>query len=503
MNKDKIPFKFDEKRMQELLEKQSMIDPNEVGTPPGGKRSEPTIEDINFHITPEELIAHLNKFVVGQSKAIDTVATKICTHFHRMKLERINPDLPRIVGHVKANMLLIGPTGVGKTYMMKLIADQLNVPFVKGDATKFSETGYVGGDVEDLVRELVYQADDNIKLAEYGIIYIDEIDKIASGFGSWSGPDVSRSGVQRNLLKLMEETEVDMKVPHDLASQMEAVMETQRTGHAVRKKVNTRNILFVMSGAFVDLPEIIAKRLKKGGFGFTGDAMVAMTDTSFILDKMHSLDLIQYGFESEFVGRLPVITNLNTLDEEGLFKILNGSNSAVVQGKKRDFISYGIELNFDESALRFIAKEALNYRTGARGLVTVVERILMPFERSLPSTGIKQLLVTEEICHDSEAFLKDLVTRDVLNSFAIDFSERTGIDLSFSPGAESLLLNTSTNSGVRIKRYLSEILKDYEYGLNLTGKKSFSVTTSVLNDPKAYLDKLIKQSYSHKHKKAD
>ena len=420
-----------------------------------------------------------------------------------MKLERLNPDLPRIVGHVKANMLMIGPTGVGKTYMMKLIADRLNVPFVKGDATKFSETGYVGGDVEDLIRELVYQADDNINLAEYGIIYIDEIDKIASGFGNWSGPDVSRSGVQRNLLKLMEETEVDMKVPHDLASQMEAVMETQRTGHAVRKKVNTRNILFVMSGAFVDLPEIITKRLKKGGFGFTGDPMVSQENVVFLFDEMQSQDLIQYGFESEFVGRLPVVTNLNLLDEVGLFRILSSPNSAVIQGKKRDFTSYGIDISFEEDSLRFIAREALQYKTGARGLVTVVERILLPFERSLPSTGIKQLLVTEEICRDPEGFLKDIVTKDVLDRFAQDFTQRTGITLAFSPGAESLLLTKSVNSGTRIKRYLTEILKDYEYGLNLTGKKSFTVTTAVLNNPKAYLDKLIKQSYSHKSRKAD
>ncbi|NQU06306.1 MAG: AAA family ATPase, partial [Calditrichaeota bacterium] len=221
----------------------------------------------------------------------------------------------------------------------------------------FSETGYVGGDVEDLVRELVYQVDGNIKLAECGIIYIDEIDKTASS-GSWYGPDVSRSGVQRNLLKLMEETEVDMKVPHDLASQMEAVIETQRTGKAVRKKINTRNILFVMSGAFTGLPEIISKRLKRGGMGFTGIKMTSVEDIEYLLEDLHTQDLIDYGFESEFVGRVPVVTYLNNLDEDGLFQILCSPNSAVIMGKKRDFIAYGIELTFDDDVLHLFAAEA-------------------------------------------------------------------------------------------------------------------------------------------------
>ncbi len=170
-----------------------------------------------------------------------------------MKLDKSIPEEDRIIGNIKSNMLLIGPTGVGKTYIIKLIAKRIGVPFVKADATKFSETGYVGGDVEDLVRELVHESDGDITRAEYGIIYLDEIDKIAST-GNVYGPDVSRTGVQRNLLKLMEESEVDLKTPHDLASQVEAAMEAQRTGKVTRKKINTRNILFIVSGAFGGFP---------------------------------------------------------------------------------------------------------------------------------------------------------------------------------------------------------------------------------------------------------
>ncbi len=199
------------------------------------------LEQIDFTLRPVELEAYLKKYVLHQDEAVEILATKICTHFHRRRWELDQPDEETSIGRVKPNILMIGPTGVGKTYLVKLIADKIGVPFVKGDATKFSETGYVGGDVEDLVRGLVREAKGDVKLAEYGIIYVDEIDKIASA-GNWVGPDVSRTGVQRALLKLMEDTEVDLRTPHDLASQMEAVIETQRTGRAERKKISTKNI---------------------------------------------------------------------------------------------------------------------------------------------------------------------------------------------------------------------------------------------------------------------
>jgi endopeptidase Clp ATP-binding regulatory subunit ClpX len=391
-------------------------------------------------------------------------------------------------------MLLVGPTGVGKTYLVRLIAHHLHVPFVKGDATKFSETGYVGGDVEDLVRELVYQVDGNITLAEYGIIYIDEIDKIASS-GNWYGPDVSRSGVQRNLLKLMEETEVDMKVPHDLASQMEAVIETQRTGKASRKKVNTRNILFIMSGAFTGLPEIIARRLKKGGMGFTGVSITSSADTEYLLEKLHAQDLMEYGFESEFVGRIPVVTFLREIDAEGLFQILKNPNNAVIQGKKRDVAAYGIELTLDDAALRRIANEAYNLGTGARGLVSVIEKYLLPFERTLPSTDVDQLHVTAELLENPERILQELVREHAFASFTSEFLNQTGITIEFSSGAVRSALKLAAAGGMGVKEFLQKALKDYEYGLKLVGKNKFTITKNVLTDPKSYLDSLVKQTY--------
>ncbi len=499
MDKDGSKYKMDD-RMAELLWDKTVPDPDEVGSPPGGKTKEPSIENIHFDIKPAELIEHLKEYIVEQREAINVVATKICTHFHRMQLERDHPDLPRILGHVKSNMLLIGPTGVGKTYLIKLIANKLNVPFVKGDATKFSETGYVGGDVEDLVRELVHQSGGDIPLAEYGIIYIDEIDKIASS-GSLHGPDVSRSGVQRNLLKLMEETEVDMKVAHDLASQMEAVIETQRTGKAARKKVNTRNILFVMSGAFLELPPIISKRLKKGGIGFTGETMTSRADIEYLLDHLHAEDLMTFGFESEFVGRIPIVSTLGELGEDGLYKILRNPKSAVIQGKKRDFAAYGIKLSFDDQALRIMAKNAVLYKTGARGLVSVAETLLLPFERGLPSTEIKQLVVNKELCDDPEGYLEKITKDDAFESFENQFIEKTGIELQFSPGARKKAEELALDQELSLRDFLKNSLKNYDYGLKLAEKNSFSVTAKVLSNPQEYLDKLVKTSYQKGQKK--
>jgi endopeptidase Clp ATP-binding regulatory subunit ClpX len=302
---------------------------------------------------------------------------------------------------------MIGPTGVGKTYLIKLIAKKIGVPFVKGDATKFSETGYVGGDVEDLVRDLVYEANGDIEGAQYGIIYVDEIDKIASS-NNLIGPDVSRTGVQRALLKPMEETEVDLKVPHDPISQLEAIEHYRKTGKREKQTVNTRNILFIMSGAFGGLEDIVKKRLNREGIGF-GAEIRSKDERVEYLKQVKAEDLIAYGFESEFIGRLPVSTVFEKLEVDDLYAILKNPNNPIVLGKKKDFKSYGIDIQFEDQALRDLAVKAYEEKIGARGLVSAVEKVLLKFEKRLPSTEIRKFVVTREVVRNPGQELKRLL----------------------------------------------------------------------------------------------
>jgi endopeptidase Clp ATP-binding regulatory subunit ClpX len=365
------------------------------------------LEPIQFDLKPEELIAYLDHYIIKQDHAKAVLATKICTHFNRIKhFQNTSNQISDMVGSIKNNVLMIGPTGVGKTYMIKLIAKKLGVPFVKGDATKFSETGYVGGDVEDLVRDLVREADGDIEKAQYGIIYIDEIDKIASS-RNLVGADVSRTGVQRALLKPMEETEVDLKVPHDPISMIQEIERFRKTGQREDSNVNTKHILFIMSGAFTDLSEIIHKRITDQGIGF--GAQVRKTALqSGLLQQVASEDLIKFGFESEFVGRLPVRAVFEELSENDLYQILKNPNNPIILGKKLDFAAYGISIKFNDHSLKLLAELAFKENTGARGLVSAVEQALLLYERKLPSTSINLFSVTQATVEAPEDSLAQL-----------------------------------------------------------------------------------------------
>ncbi len=367
------------------------------------------IDRVKFDMKPEELEDYLNRYVIKQGFPKSVLATKICTHYHRIRWQRRKGIKNSAVGRIKNNIILMGPTGVGKTYLVKLIAQKLNVPFVKGDATKFSETGYVGGDVEDLVRDLVAQADEDIELAQCGIIYIDEIDKIAAT-SNLIGPDVSRTGVQRALLKPLEETEVDLKVAHDPISQLQAIEYYRKTGKREKQTINTRDILFIVSGAFTGLADIVRRRLQKQGIGF-GASLHNKAETHELLKQVKAEDLIAYGFESEFIGRLPVIAVLDPLEVEDLYQILKNPNNPIIQSKKEDFRCYGIDIKFEDEALRRFAELAYGEKTGARGLVSVIERVLLPFEKSLPSTEIDYLVVGSDLVTDPQGTIDKILAR--------------------------------------------------------------------------------------------
>ena len=482
-----------EKNLDELLKldaEELKENPESIGEKPGIKTGD---SNLNFDIKPEELESYLNKYVVDQKETVEVIATKVCTHFNRMKLEKTLTEEELLIGNIKSNMLMIGPTGVGKTFIIKLIANKIGVPFVKADATKFSETGYVGGDVEDLVRDLVHEADGDMTRAEYGIIYIDEIDKIASSRGIL-GPDVSRTGVQRNLLKLMEEAEVDLKTPHDLASQVEAAMEAQKTGKVTRQKINTKNILFIVSGAFSELDTIIEKRMNKQPIGFT-KTKFAVKDKQEILKKVRTEDLIEFGFESEFVGRLPVHVVLNNLETNGLYQILRNKHSSVILGKKLDFRAYGININFADDALKIIAERAHHEKTGARGLLSVLEKILIKLEKSLPSTDIKELNVNKDLVDNPEKLLNKILLQDGIQKFQKEFLIEHGIFLEFNEKAIKKIDDQAKNENKKIKELCDEKFHDYFHGIRLMNLESFTVSEEAVDNPKKFLDSYIKSNY--------
>lgn len=472
--------------------------PETVGTPTGTAQVSPT-EKLQFSLRPNELIEYLDQYVIRQDEAKAILATKICTHFNRLNL----PPEPEedMVGSIKNNVLMLGPTGVGKTYIIRLVARHLGVPFVKADATKFSETGYVGGDVEDLVRELVAEADGDIELAQHGIIYIDEIDKIASAKDT-TGLDVSRSGVQRNLLKLMEDTEVDLRAPHDISSQMETVIQIQKTGKVERRKISTANILFVVSGAFGGLEDIIRRRLNRGAMGFQAPEIGSGTGRADDVPpntQVRSEDLIEYGFESEFIGRLPVVAVLGELTRADLLEILRNPKCSVILSKKRDFRAYGIDIEFSDEALQVLAEMAYEEHTGARGLVSAIERVLLQYERRLPSAEVSGFTVTANVVRDPAKHLQPLLAEHSLRSYTERFAEEHGIGLVFDESARALVKEMANTRGQAPRELCAEIFSDYGHGLKLLELTEFRVTEEIVRQPQECLNELIKELYNRQH----
>jgi endopeptidase Clp ATP-binding regulatory subunit ClpX len=355
-----------------------------------GRNSEERAEEVlrriqEFNLKPREARDYLDRFVIKQDEAKKVLSVAICDHYNHVR-RCLNDPSRREQDYAKQNIILLGPTGVGKTYLIRCIAKLIGVPFAKADATKFSETGYVGSDVEDMVRDLVRIANGNTDLAQYGIIYIDEIDKIASQ--TMMGRDVSGRGVQVNLLKLMEETEVNLHSQTDLIGQMQAMLEMQRGRKPLKRTMSTRHILFIVSGAFDKLGEQIRQRVRASRIGFQAESGEA-PDSDF-LKQVQTEDFIKFGFEPEFIGRLPIRVVCDLLSPADLEQILLSSEGSILRQYKDDFVGYdGIEMAVTREAITEIARQAHHENTGARGLMTVMERVLRNFKFELPSTSIK------------------------------------------------------------------------------------------------------------------
>src|SRR5213082_1492278 len=360
----------------------TLTQPDTVETGTDEKSPPEEAKEFDFHFLPRDIKAHLDRFVIKQDEAKKVLSIAVCDHYnhvnHVRQLERENANGAVETEYAKQNVILVGPTGVGKTYLIKHIADLIKVPFVKADATKFSETGYVGGDVEDLVRELVDRADGDVQRAQFGIIYIDEIDKLAAA-GNMVGRDVSGRGVQTTLLKLMEETEVPLRSANDLQAQLQAAFEFQkRGGKAKRETISTRHILFVVSGAFDRLKQQVSRRLVQGQIGFNTEPRPVMDNELF--QYVTTQDFIEYGFEPEFIGRLPIRVVCEELTAADLYQIMKFSEGSILRQYERAFRAYGIEISFEDEALRLMAEAAAKEKTGARGLLTVWEKLFRDYK---------------------------------------------------------------------------------------------------------------------------
>ena len=478
--------------------------PDQAQTAEEGTETKEAPLDIQFDYIPRDIKKYLDRFVVRQDAAKKVLATAICDHYNHIKRCSAKGTCGE---YAKQNIIMLGPTGVGKTYLVRTIADLIGVPFVKADATKFSETGYVGGDVEDLVRELVQKADGNVRLAEFGIIYLDEIDKIATP-NNVIGRDVSGGGVQRGLLKLMEETEVSIRAPFDLTSQLQSVMEMQSKGKVSRNVINTRHILFIVSGAFNGLAEIIRRRLGAKAIGFYSTGRTLPSDEDYF-EHVRSSDFIEYGFESEFIGRLPVVVSCKELAENDLFEILKNSEGSIMRQYVDAFDAYGITLTPSDEGLLRIARKAHEERTGARSLVGVCERTFREYKYNLPHSPVKKLDLSGRMVDEPDAVLEEILQTaraerlkemdSELETIARNWSRANDIQIHITPEASRILSIKAYDTERTPSDVFADIFSDFEHGLNLIrGSQGirFEITEGVVRDPKAALDKWIRDYYA-------
>lgn len=348
------------------------------------KKKETPALDINRLPAPHVIKGNLDEYVMGQERAKKILAVGVYNHCKRVLAEEQETDPD--VQIEKSNMLLLGPTGSGKTFMVKTLAHLLQVPLAITDATALTEAGYIGDDVESVISKLLANADNDVELAEKGIVYIDEIDKIAKKQNATTR-DVSGESVQQALLKLLEGADVEVPVG-----------ATNKNAMVPMTTVNTSHILFICGGAFPGLEDIIKKRLtKQGTMGFGSDLRDKYDDDKNIFAKVETEDIREYGLIPEFIGRLPIVFSLEAMDEDLLVKVLTEPRNAIVKQYQKLFRMDEVDLEFEEEALRAVAKKAAAKKTGARALRSIIEEFMMDIMYEIPKDEmIGKVVITKD-----------------------------------------------------------------------------------------------------------